>query len=450
MLFLVGVGPEVGGRGSVWPHEGLERQPQQNGWLAAGFGERMLFAGPPASSKQTMLFAGPPTSFKHNSLSVRSPVSRPGCRPLLPLAAAGRILRHWGLDVGRWGPKAASCGARSGGIRMTVPQGEGGDSSGQPLAVQDTAEPALSSITVGIPVPAEAWDKLLQVWRTGSNKNRRGRDRMNMNPLMAISFPLELYGRWGGKNTTQVLDAAAERIAETFSGIAPFQLDLGKVECVPNVDGGWSVVVEAAESRDLAQLREQLLLLFPQSGNAALFASPLESGFVARMPLATYRSRAEAYATCQRLTASSNSTSVESAKGNSTNALLSAGGNGPIGWNVNMTVVSMVPSNAEPGQVDLYRVMALGNVDAKRCEKEYKELVAALASGRGRRKNSSRPPNKDELRVLRQVMGDFATEFEADRTVRFARAIDTGLAGCCACSHARVVGRAGSSYVYTS
>ena len=77
VLFLVGVGPEVGGRGSVWPHEGLERQPQQNGWLAAGFGERMLFAGPPASSKQTMLFAGPPTSFKHNSLSVRSPVSRP-------------------------------------------------------------------------------------------------------------------------------------------------------------------------------------------------------------------------------------------------------------------------------------------------------------------------------------------------------------------------------------
>lgn len=308
---------------------------------------------------------------------------------------------------------------------MTVSPGEGENYGGQPPQAVPDAALAHSCITVGVPLPAEVWDNLLRVWRMGSRKNKKGRDRMNArHPLMAISFPLELYESRGGNDTKEVLDRAAERMADKLSGIEPFRLTLGKVECVPNVDGGWSVVVEAAESADLARLREQVLLLFPQSGKAALFATPSESGFVARVPLATYRSRSEAYATCQRLTALSNSTNGTSAASNSTCAGLSAKGVGPIEWDVKMVVISSAPPEASLEEADLYRVMALGNADAKRCESEYKQLVAGLAAGAGGKGSKSRgykgvrAPNKDELRVLRQVMGDFKSDFEADKEVR--------------------------------
>ena len=74
---------------------------------------------------------------------------------------------------------------------------------------------------------------------------------------------------------------------------------------------------------------------------------------------------------------------------------------------------------------DYYRVMALEGVDEEQCAADYQRLASALAApARGARKGKGstgvRSPNKDELRVLRQVMGDFDADFEAGREVRVA------------------------------
>ena len=112
--------------------------------------------------------------------------------------------------------------------------------------------------------------------------------------LQAISFPVRLAG--GRASAAQeIVDQAAGRIAAKLGALPTFELALGKVECVPG-SFGWSVVVEAAESADLTRLREELSLLLPQTGSTTLFATAGEDGFVARLELANFRMRAEAYA----------------------------------------------------------------------------------------------------------------------------------------------------------
>jgi len=78
----------------------------------------------------------------------------------------------------------------------------------------------------------------------------------------------------------------------------PVRLAGGRASAAQDVPGsfGWSVVIEAAESADLARLREELSLLLPQTGSTTLFATAGEDGFVARLELANFRMRAEAYA----------------------------------------------------------------------------------------------------------------------------------------------------------
>jgi hypothetical protein len=374
-----------------------------------------------------MLFATPPAGAKLGVPLVRLQAQLLGRPPALPLAAAGRRwLRLWS-QAGS--PEAARrAGARSGGFRMAVPGGGGEGQSGQlnPAATPD-ARPETPSVSVGIPVPVEVWDQLLHVWRV--SKNKSGRDQMNSRtPLMAISFPLELDGQPAGMDAKELVDEAVERAAERLSDIKPFRLSLGKFECVPDVDGGWSVVVCVAESQELARLREQVLLLFPQSGNAALFATPSESGFVARLPLATYRSRNEAYAALEQLTAVYDPSSAEAAGANATVGSLDSGEAASISWGVSMAVMAEVPSGTSGGGAasDYYRVMALGGVDEDQCAADYQRLASALAAPargarRGKGSKGVRPPNKDELRVLRQVMGDFDADFEADKEVSVTR-----------------------------
>jgi hypothetical protein len=99
---------------------------------------------------------------------------------------------------------------------------------------------------------------------------------------MAISFPFQLSGE---EDANELIDGMSQRISEAMRGFPPFQLTLGKVDCVPGVGGGWSVVVEAAENAQLAQMREKLsmLLATQSSSSSTLFATPVETGFVARL-----------------------------------------------------------------------------------------------------------------------------------------------------------------------
>ena len=174
----------------------------------------------------------------------------------------------------------------------------GGKQSGQDV---QNNEPSLRPlVSVGVPVPVDVWNQILNKEICLGNgeeisvsrvyeflppppKSNRGNGGKGIrSPIMAISFPFQLSGE-GDAN--ELIDGMSQRISEAMRGFPPFQLTLGKVDCVPGVGGGWSVVVEAAENAQLAQMREKLsmLLATQSSSSSTLFATPVETGFVARL-----------------------------------------------------------------------------------------------------------------------------------------------------------------------
>lgn len=338
-----------------------------------------------------------------------------------PLNAAARHLHVGGIPS-----------QRRGSVKMAASK-DGGDKTQSAQQMEEQATWG-TLVTVGVPVPVGVWDKLLRVWMAGSVKGNKGNSRMGMrSALMPISFPLQLSE---GETPKQLVDKATARIAGALTSLQPFELKLGKVECVPGVGGGWSVVVEAAENADLERLREQVSLLFPQTGSTTLFASPVESGFVTRLELANFRLRNEAYAARERLTALADAVDQSSEQpSNADNASTTFNPNAAflktdnlnateISWQVKMVVVSAFPQNASEAnkqdKLKVYRVAALGEEELEKCESEFIILFNKLAlpgTAIGKIKKESRVADKDELRVLKSVMGDFDADFNDNREV---------------------------------
>ena len=377
-------------------------------------GQFPLFAGPLTSVEGAFL-ASSESMWCSRRVPGRAPVVLPSCAVQLP---HGRVLRTAQLK-------------RS--AMMSGSQGE--EQRGNQPPTEERTRSSIE-VSVGVPVPVQAWDELLKVWMGGSARDKKALGRMaSRSPVMELSFPVQLSGKYDQKMAKKFIDDATSRIADKIGMLPPFQLTLGQLDCVPGLYGGWSVVVEAAESADLVCLREQLSLLLPQTGSTTLFATPMESGFVARIELANYRMRAEAYAARERLAAVAavdvdadvdGSDAVAAPMGA---AFLRTAKGTDIKWPVRSVVLSLQTSRATiGGESDrYYRVMALNGVDVQECEREYAELVAALdppagggVKGKGNKTGDTKDVpalDRDELRVLRSVMGDFDSKFAQDKEV---------------------------------
>ena len=349
-------------------------------------------------------------------------------------------------------------------------------------------------ISFGIPVPVEVWDQLLVVWKGGggkTNKHNRRNQRMGpRSPLMSICFPVTLSRR--GDSATSLVDQAAKSLKENISTLPPFRVTLGRVDCVPGMDGGWCVVVELSESKELEKVREQLVMLAGRaglvSGTTTLFAAPSESGdekmedgFVARLQLATFKTRGEAYAARERIVSSPTSDGAEGSR------LITGVGN-QVSWEVKMVVMSQLAASSErDGQYyiacnswpDYYRVVALGNANSgppdavdrqsqiesriqRECEEEFGRLFATLvppssgpqagqgldSAGEGKSKRgkwtkaSASVQREDALRVLTKVMGDFEIDLENNKQLlecgRWLLKLESGINGLDADINARI------------
>ncbi len=399
----------------------------------------LLFAGPPgpAGSWGARLFGAPPALCARPQLLgavTVTPLPLPLPLPL-PRAAAGCA---WV----RRGAVAVAAEARGG----------AGKQSPRP---PDRAPPA-TEVAVGVPVPVAVWDELLRVWIAGSSGAKRGLGRMAArSPLMAISFPVRRADEQASATAQEIVDAAAGRGADRSAARPARARARGAGGGGRGGGGGGAVVVEVGESVGLARLREELSLLLPESGSTTLFATAKEDGFVARLELANFRMRAEAYAARERLTAStvppdSTDASAPAAEDAESGARVGAalfrnGTSADIRWAVTSVVISAVPGDASAqdstASVGCRRVMPLRGADAAECEQEFQALVSALAppppgpkkgNGSAGGKNAKQRPNsvtpdREELRVLKAVMGDFDTDFNENKEV---------LACVCACEHA--------------
>ena len=384
----------------------------------AEFGKDRCAARVSACNSLLPFFVGPLSGAERATALMTSPEPlhcrrRPRAE-VFPLCAA-RCLRRGHAAVHRHGAAITMAASRRG----QEQRGADGDC------------PRLS---VGVPVPLKVWDKLLQIWIAGSN-NMSTKVRMSArSPLMAISFPVQLAGQLTSSPQEEI-DQMVARLEQNLRALAPFRLTLGKVDCVPEAGGGWSVVVEAAPDKGLVRLREQLSLLLPQTESTPLFAAPAEDGFVARLELANFRTRNEAYAARERFT----SAPVPSSGAADTSdawtalhgaALLHMGEEGAeLNWDVNMVVMSLLPGSASREANAYYRIMSLGGAELQRCETEYQALYSQLfppafsttGSKSGTTINilaASQEPDKDELRVLKQVMGEFDADLNVNSQVR--------------------------------
>ena len=414
----------------------------------------------PPPARRPLLFAGPPGPSGKGGASLLGAPPALCARPRL-LGAVTVTPRPLPL------PRAAGCAwvrrCREAVAVAAEARGGGGKQSPRPPG----RSPPATEVAVGVPVPVAVWDELLRVWIAGSSGAKRGLGRMAArSPLMAISFPVRRAGEQASAAAQEIVDAAAGRVAEKIAALPSFELALGKVDCVPGAGGGWSVVVEVGESAGLARLREELSLLLPESGSTTLFATAKEDGFVARLELANFRMRAEAYAARERLTAATVPPDSADASAPAADdaesgtrvgaALFRNGTSADIRWAVTSVVISAVPGDASAQDsatsVGYSRVMPLRGADAAECEQEFQALVSSLAplppgpkKGKGtaggknaKQRANSVTPDREELRVLKAVMGDFDTDFNENMEVLACACVRermraSELASCCCC-----------------
>jgi hypothetical protein len=443
VVVLVGIGPSAPVV-SIWPGIDPEHCGIWEGGQHKHLGLRYRDLQPPAGLDGR----GDDTACLQRSCFLLPQIVAPLCDTMRsPLATAfrcGTRPRH-GFGHPPW-PIRQRGMALGHGKATVMAASRGGPKPSEQLQVRDVGA------SVGVPVPLTVWDKLLQVWMSGSDQknryNKRNQRMSQRTPLMSITFPMQLSGQ---KPPQELIDSATERIAAKLQTIAPFRLALGMVDVVPGAEGGWSVVVETAESREFERLREQLLLLLPTDSGTSLFASPNETGYVARLELATFRTRNEAYAARERLTAvpsltsdgdsTSNVTSGSNASSafplsgpartgtQSAPAVLNADKYGEISWEVKTVVISQLTasgSGSDEGVGEYYNVVNLQGVDRESSIKEFEELFATLvpppAGTRTGTKTRTRTktrkaqvPDKDGMRVLRAVMGDLDADFNENK-----------------------------------